>query len=200
MSYSLVFDIGKVILDFDFQRAIDRVSPQCTKQPDFDSLRVEIDTLETGDFSIKEFLQVVSAKLGYSGEQQFLLDSFQDIFTLNQPMVEVIKAESKAGSPLYLLSNTSAVHVPYIIDRYSVFKYFDQPIYSFEVGLMKPDSQIYKVTTDTLGIAPKKTIYIDDRPENIEAGIEHGYHSIQYDLEDHDRFLEQFAAAKLKIG
>lgn len=199
MPYQLLFDIGKVILEFDFERAINRVAPQCSKRPDYDSLRDEIDPLETGAISVDQFLDRVSDKLGYSGDKPFLLSSFQDIFTLNEPMVEVIKAESQRGIPLYILSNTSAVHVPYINEKYSVFNYFDQPVYSFEVELMKPDPDIYHATTNTLSLDPAKTIYIDDRPENIVGGKEHGYHSILYDIDDHAGFLQQFEAAKAVV-
>ena len=122
MSYCLVFDIGKVILDFDFQRAIDRVSSLSTKQFDPNSLREEIDPLETGQISVDQFLDRVTEKFGYTGDKAELLEAFQDIFTPNSPMFDVIKAESEAGSPLYLLSNTSAVHVPYIVEKYPVFE------------------------------------------------------------------------------
>lgn len=201
MSYSLLFDIGNVIVTFDFQISVRRIAPMCSVAPEaiFDSVNELKDELESGQISSDEFIDQAIEKVGYSGERDFLINAFQDVFELNTEMERLIEAESKLGTPLYLLSNTNGIHVPYIFEHYPVFHRFDKAIYSHEVHCMKPDPEIYEKTIDILDIDPAKTIYIDDMAENIEAGLAHGFRAIGYGKSEHARFLEQFNEAKAEI-
>ena len=56
---------------------------------------------------------------------------------------------------------------------------------------MKPDPKIFIHTIETLDLDPANTIYIDDKPENIAAGIAAGFTSIIYDPNKHEAFLRE---------
>lgn len=201
MSYNLLFDIGNVIVLFDFEITVRRVAEQCTMPADqlLDAVREDLVDLELGRTEPDEFLERASKKIGYSGELAYLRESLEEVFELNQPMADLIQAESEKGTPLYLLSNTNDIHIPYLIDKYPVFEYFDQPIYSFEVGFMKPDPRIFEETIAQLSIRPEDTIYIDDLPENCEAGAAAGFHAICYEKNSHESFLRAFNEKTRKI-
>jgi len=201
MSYTLLFDIGKVIVDFDFRISVRKIADRCTSDPkDIIPCVNELkDDLETGNLSPDQFLDLAIEKTGYSGDRDFLTNAFQDVFELNLPMVDLIEAESKKGTPLYLLSNTNGLHVPFLFENYPVFELFDGAAYSHELFCMKPNPQIYLKTISLFQLAPKKTVYIDDLRENCEAGTEKGFHSIQYEIGAHKEFLTEFEAAKKNI-
>ena len=196
MSHAYLFDIGNVIITFDFSRATGKLAPHSSVSaqealPLVAPLMVE---LELGRISPEEFIAITSEKMGYRGEAGFFRDAFADIFELNLPMVEFIEARKAEGCPLFLLSNTNGIHVPFFEATYPVFGHFDGRIYSHEVGLMKPDPQIYTVTRETLSLVPEETIYIDDLPANCEAGREAGFLSVPYSHTAHDDFLAAVAA------
>lgn len=201
MSYSLLFDIGNVIVNFDFEISVRRIAAQCSVPPEaiFHNVNTLKDDLESGNISPEEFLDQATEKIGYSGANRELIEAFQEIFEPNQEIVELIEAESKSGTPLYLLSNTNGIHVPFLFERYPVFNLFDGAIYSHEVRCMKPHSSIYEKTIEILGIDPEATIYIDDMPENFEAGKAHGFKAIEYRKGDHATFLKEFQSAKEAI-
>ncbi len=199
MSYSLLFDIGQVIVTFDFQISVRKIAPLCSVAPEEIFARVNEfkDELECGTISPDEFLDRTIVAIGYTGERGFLIDAFQDVFELNQPMVELIEREKSLGTPLYLLSNTNGIHVPFLFERYSIFQAFDAAIYSHEVQCMKPSDKIYGKTVAQLQIDPAHTIYIDDLEENYQAGLRHGFRAIQYRSDRHADFLQEYAEAQV---
>jgi putative hydrolase of the HAD superfamily len=201
MSYSILFDIGNVIVNFDFQISVKRIAPMCSVAPEeiFHNVIGLKDELETGRISSEEFLDQVIDRVGYKGERDFLVNAFQDVFELNEDIVDLIESESREGTPLYLLSNTNGIHVPFLFEKFPVFHLFDDAVYSHEVGSMKPDSDIYEKAIAKLGIAPEKTIYIDDLLENHDAGKAHGFRAIHYQKSGLPGFVAQFEAARNAI-
>ncbi|MDF1815125.1 MAG: HAD family phosphatase [Verrucomicrobiales bacterium] len=202
MSYSLLFDIGNVIVSFDFRIAARKVAPMCdipaeSLLPSVSGMMID---LESGVISSDQFIDSAIDKIGYTGERDFLVHAFQDIFEVNELNVELIKQESGKGVPLYLLSNTSGIHVPWLFRHYPVFQYFEKGIFSHEVFCMKPDPEIYRKTIDILGVDPAKTIYIDDIEENCRAGAKAGFQTCCYRKENHTEFLAELAARKAALA
>lgn len=195
MPATYLFDIGNVIIAFDFNRTTARLAEFCTVSPE-DALAFVgdlTDQLELGKISTEKFFEEASAKIGYRGEVERFRSAFEDIFDLNERMVRFIEEKKSDGARLFLLSNTNGIHVPFFEKTYPVFGLFDDRIYSHEVGLMKPDPAIFSLAIETFSLVPEKTVYIDDRPENCEAGRDAGLLAIQYDHSDHDTFLEKHA-------
>jgi putative hydrolase of the HAD superfamily len=57
---------------------------------------------------------------------------------------------------------------------------FDVLVWSFQLGIAKPDPAIYRHTLDELGSRPEETLFIDDKRENVEAARALGIQAIQY--------------------
>ena len=196
MPDAYLFDIGNVILRFDFLKATRKLELFSSVSAE-DSLPLVaplLIELELGAISPAEFIASASARMGFTGDAAFFESTLADIFDLNLPMVEFINARKAEGKTLFLLSNTNGIHVPFFEKTYPVFELFDQRIYSHEVGLMKPDPRIYELVKETLPFLPNRTIYIDDLPANCEAGSKAGFLSVLYDVEKHSDFLTAVAA------
>jgi glucose-1-phosphatase len=196
MPHAYLFDIGNVIITFDFSKAVRKLVPMSAVEAD-EALPLVVSLMvdfELGKLSPDEFIAAASAKIGYTGDPDFFRQSLADIFELNLPMVAFIEARKAEGCPLFLLSNTNGIHVPFFESTYPVFSLFDGRIYSHEVGLMKPDPRIYEVTRETLSLVPERTIYIDDLPANCEAGAAAGFLTVPYSHRAHDEFLAAVAA------
>ena len=196
MSHAYLFDIGNVIITFDFGRAARKLAPLAAVEAE-EALRLVtplMQDLELGRLSPEAFVARASEKIGYKGDPDFFHRAFADIFELNQPMVEFIEQRKAAGASLYLLSNTNGIHVPFFESTYPVFGHFDGRVYSHEVGLMKPDPQIYALACETLSLVPERTIYIDDLAANCEAGVAAGFLTVPYSHTAHDDFLAAVAS------
>jgi FMN phosphatase YigB (HAD superfamily) len=85
----------------------------------------------------------------------------------------------------FLLSNTNAIHLPYYFNRilkvfgtYGYTHLFEKSYFSHELGLRKPNANIYQYVMNDKGIDPKETMFIDDFIENIETARQLGFQTI----------------------
>lgn len=189
---AVLFDIGNVIIAFDFRRAMKRLQPDCTLEAEeaLASVMPLVPELETGRMSEAEFIREASTRIGYRGTAAEFQAAFEDIFDLNEPIVALVESLHQRGVRLCLLSNTNGIHVPFFEGHYPVFGHFVGRIYSHQVGVMKPDPRIYEITIERLGLDPARTLYIDDLEKNCEAGAAAGFWTHCYDRTRHGDLLE----------
>lgn len=195
MLTAFLFDIGNVLLTFDFTRVL-RTLETHGWGPD-DSLHAKllplIAEMEEGRIDTSQFLQQARAAAQFEGPEETLSAAYCDIFTPNAPMVKVVERLA-ATHPLYLLSNTSALHLDYIRSRYDFFRHFTGGVYSHEARCLKPQAGIYQQAITQFGLQPETTFYIDDLPANTEAGRRLGFLTHTYDWRDHAAFERALAA------
>lgn len=187
---TILFDIGNVLLFFDFNRAltklgIDPASPQNELIEEFYVLR---DRVETGELRGDAFLEELITLTQFTGGIDTLRNAYCDIFTPNEKMWETMR--SIAGSEhTVLFSNTSDVHMQFIRQRYPDFALFDNAVLSYEVGDSKPRSPMYQDAIDRIGADPQQTFYIDDLLANISTGEDFGFTCHHYQSDRHDALI-----------
>jgi putative hydrolase of the HAD superfamily len=201
MIRAVIFDIGNVLLAFDFNRALNRIQPLCERpitgdhQLTCDAIKNEY---ERGFMDRAEFLRQIYAEIGYHGTDAEFVNAWEEIFTENTPMIELVCA-LHGRLPIYLLSNTSDLHIDYVFRAYPFFHLFDDAVYSYRAGCMKPERKIYEIAIEQLGVKPEETVFIDDLPKNVEAALELGFRAFQYDLKQHEMLLEGLEKLGLKF-
>ena len=192
MIRNFIFDIGNVIIPFDFSIALRALQAQCQK-PILELLE-QVDPIkadyECGRMGRAEFIAKTTAILGFEGTPEDFTKAWQEIFVENPPMNALVET-LKPHYPLYLLSNTSDLHADYFEATYPIFKRFNGAVYSHIVCCSKPDRVIYEIAAKQFGIDPKETVFIDDLPANIASAREVGYHAIQYDFRNHEALIEE---------
>jgi HAD superfamily hydrolase (TIGR01509 family) len=176
---AVVFDLGKVLVDFDYSIAARRLAARSKVPPE--KLRHFIDyspllfRLERGQLTTKQFYEEVCAATGFDGSMSEFSEFFADIFVPIVPMVELQAALRRRGMPTYVFSNTNDLAVTHIRRRFSFYNDFDGYILSYQHGAMKPDAALYEVVEQTCGRRGPEILYLDDRPENIAAGAARGW-------------------------
>ena len=186
-----LFDIGNVILGFDFSIAVEKLRAfGITHDEPIASISETKNRYEAGEFDDEEFVELAMGELGFNGSEDEFIKIWQEIFHENTPMVETIRELAKGDRPLYLLSNTNGLHMQHILRDYPIFKAFSGGIYSHEAKSMKPHAPMYEQAIERFRLVPEETLYIDDLPANIEAGEKLGFKSHQYDLNNHQAFLD----------
>jgi HAD superfamily hydrolase (TIGR01509 family) len=116
--------------------------------------------------------------VGFKGEFAEFADIFADIFTEMQEMTSLHAALRRRGVPTFIFSNTNELAVEHVRARYPFFSHFTGYVYSFEHGAMKPDTKLYEVMERLSGCCGAELLYIDDRIENINAGMARGWQVI----------------------
>jgi putative hydrolase of the HAD superfamily len=195
---AFIFDIGNVLLRFDFDLAIQRIRPLCTAPIVPEELEGVKNRLEEGQITRQAFVREVMGILGFRGGESEFESAWQEIFEENLVMTDVVR-QLKGRFPLYLLSNTSDLHISYIFRQYPVFALFDDAVYSHEAGCMKPAPEIYRIAARKLGVKPEETVFIDDLGPNIETAAALGFRAIHYDFTRHDVFMERLALEGVEV-
>ena len=108
-------------------------------------------------------------------------------------MIELI-TELHAHHPLYLLSNTSDIHVDFILARYPVFSKFKDAVYSYKVRASKPEREIYEIALKQFGVKAEETFFIDDLQANIDAARSVGIVSHHYHHDRHEDLLRDLGS------
>jgi putative hydrolase of the HAD superfamily len=89
---------------------------------------------------------------------------------------EILRQLKKKGKRIALLSNLPIELAQYMRKNFKIFTAFDELIFSAEVGMVKPDLDIYQFTLSVLKVAPAEVLFLDDRQENLTgakmAGIQ----------------------------
>jgi FMN phosphatase YigB (HAD superfamily) len=179
---SIVFDLGKVLLDFDYSIAARKIAARCTVAPEeinrFIAQSPLLFRYETGLMTKAQFYQEVCAHTGFSDDLESFTGYFGDIFSPIEPMVGLQAKLRARGFPTYIFSNTNDLAIHHIRRNFPFFANFDGYIFSYEHGSMKPDAKLYEVVETQTGHRGADILYLDDRPENVEAGAARGWQVI----------------------
>jgi putative hydrolase of the HAD superfamily len=185
---ALLFDLGKVLVDFDFERGMRQfVSRTSMSRQDFEHIILDqgwMRTYESGGISTREFHDYLRehGKLEMSLEE--FANAWNSVFLPGLVVPERLLSNLRENYPLILVSNTNESHIDYIAKNYPVLDYFNHIILSHEVRSMKPDRKIYDAAIAAAGLPPEALFFTDDRVENVASAAElgirtHQFHSLE---------------------
>ena len=169
----IMFDMGRVLVDFSHDRMFAAMGEVCgasgqqIREGLWDSgLQGRFERGEIDAEAVRDELQ---GRVGREIDETALMRAASDIFTLNEPLLRVIDRLKRAGLRLIVVSNTCPPHVEWIGRQWDVLERFDELVFSFEVGAMKPAAEIYQAAIELAGCEAGECFFVDDLPENVEA-------------------------------
>lgn len=190
MYKAIIFDFFDVIHSDPFHRWL--------KKHDYDrkgEFHESSQMLDRGDISDQEFYRRLAELSGHSPESvQAVFDQTDLVDKDLVKLIESLHGRYKLG----LLSNSSGSYLRPILDKYGLIGLFDEIGISAEVGLIKPDPEIFEHMLGRLNVVANETIFIDDNPHNVAAAEALGIHGIIYKTEQALR--KDLAAAGVKVG
>jgi len=196
---TFLYDIGRVLLDFDFESSLARLLPADCPNPEerLRNLLEKKDALEAGSIDADDYVNWALGVLGSEATPEEFRHAWQRIFTPNDAMWQNVRTLSAAGHRLILFSNINAIHCPWMFEAYPQFSLFDGAVLSFKVGSIKPHPPIYQHAVDAHDLDPATTLYIDDMAENVATGREFGFHCHRYDLKNHSAFEQWLSSFQI---
>ena len=185
MYKTVIFDLGKVLIYFDFQpgyRALAEVCPYPAAQiPQRIALTGLVERFETGRVEPRAFFEEIRTALDLRVDFDGFRSIWNGIFDqslLPESLLEGLAARYR----LLLLSNTNALHFEMLRVRYHyLLRHFHGLILSHEVHAMKPDPAIYRAAIDQAGCLPAECLYTDDIPAFVDAGKAMGLDAVQFE-------------------
>ncbi|MEO6847094.1 MAG: HAD family phosphatase [Chthoniobacterales bacterium] len=195
---AVIFDIGNVLLKFDYFIAANKLLLKNNREnyPEREAITNLVLAYEAGRISRETFIKSVRKEFEDQGTDEDFLRIWENIFEPNQPMVDLLP-HFKKNSRLFLLSNIGCIHQGFIFQRYDFFSHFEDGVYSYRAKFLKPEPDIFRIAERTFSVDPRKTLYIDDREENVKAAEEHGFIALLYDYNRHEEFEKELLARKI---
>jgi glucose-1-phosphatase len=184
MHKAVVFDLGKVLVPFDFKIGYRALEGACPYRADEIRARIAqsglVKPFETGLIEPLDFFAQLSAALDLSLDYEGFCRAWSSIF-FGQLIGDTV-LESLAGRyRLLLLSNTNAIHWQMIRANYSMLQYFHDCVLSFEERAMKPDPAIYRALVARAGCQPEECFFTDDIALNVEGARLMGIDAVQFE-------------------
>ncbi len=133
--------------------------------------RNPVHALEVGEMTVPDFERELATRLrardGSALSPDGLLRRMFAGFNAEPLMVAAVRRTKAAGIATALLSNSWGLDYP----RLGWEELFDATVISGEVGLRKPDPEIYRLTAGRLGLDPSECVFVDDLRPNVRAAV-----------------------------
>ncbi|PWJ58747.1 putative hydrolase of the HAD superfamily [Dyadobacter jejuensis] len=187
---NLLFDLGDVIINIDVPIAFQAFAE--LSGIDLDEIHALVKQhdlfrkFETGQLSEVEFRNTVRTILKQEHWEDQHIDQAWNSLLLDIPVerIELLKALSTKYR-LFLLSNTSSIHITQVnkilhqaTGITSLDQLFEKVFVSYEMGMMKPDPNIYHGVLSQAEIRADETLFLDDNGDNIAAAAQIGLQTI----------------------
>ncbi len=182
---NIIFDLGKVLLNLDFNASIVAFQQLGLKNDVLDNKQVYSDPvfyeLEVGKVTPAEFCNRVREVLNNPDATDLQIEDawYSMILDIPASRVKVVLELSKNYN-VYLFSNTNQIHIERLHRAFKAEHGIDFPslfvkdFYSHEIHERKPDLSSYKKVIELSGINPKESIFIDDLEKNIIGAQQSG--------------------------
>jgi HAD superfamily hydrolase (TIGR01509 family) len=171
---ALLFDLGRVVLDIDFNKTLECWAGHADCEPEHLVGRFARDDIyqrhETGKIGDAEFFAALRASLGVDLSDAQFLEGWNALFAGEMPGVAELLKRAAQRLPLYAFSNTNPAHVEHFSETYAgVLGHFREIFLSSAIGLRKPDAAAYDHVVKAIGVPASRIVFFDDLAENIEG-------------------------------
>lgn len=187
------FDLGNVMVDVQESIPARRLA-ELSGQPEARVLEVIFSPakkaeFESGKITWEQHAAGAIAELDLQIDEPELREIYRTSLIPDEEVIAIVAAVAEMTG-ITIASNTSQPHWEWVQQNLPFVEWFDPPILSHLVGVMKPDAEFYRPLIERSGFAPENIFFTDDRPENVEgaaalgirAFLFHGADQLRADL------------------
>lgn len=187
---AIIFDFGNVLLDLDYPKIIQEFKKVAKKnQENIRKLVVDSKVLvkfEKSEIGPDHFRAAVNQILGIKLSDDDFDVKWNSILKsiTKERMNKVVQIGKRFDT--YLLSNSNIIHelafeemVMASTGKPSIRDFFKEAYFSHEIGMRKPDKDIYEHVVEEINNYPSRMLFLDDRLDNVEAARAVGMKAVQ---------------------
>ncbi len=194
---TIIFDFGDIFINLDKKATIDGLERLGLSSWNEDLNQLNI-SFEKGQISRDAFLLGIQKQIPNATIDEILMAWNAVLLDFPLYRLEFLQLLSKKFR-LFLLSNTDAIHIDHFEQREGASFYgdfyqcFEKVYFSYEMGMRKPDADIYTTLINRHELAPKRTLFVDDKKDNTDAAKALGLHvwNLQVGKEDVIELLDK---------
>jgi putative hydrolase of the HAD superfamily len=180
---TIIFDLGKVIIPFDFQRGYRAMAERCPYPAEEIPARIGADLVrrfESGqippDLFVSQLCRQLQADLTYGEFCEIWSCIFLPETLIPEPFIEALRRRYR----LLLLSNTNAIHFGMVRENYPILRHFDSYVLSHQVGALKPSPKMYAAALAQAQCAPEECFFTDDIADYVAGARQAGIDAVQF--------------------
>lgn len=175
---AVVFDIGRVLIEWEPERFYDRTYGEERRRALFAAVPLHAmnERVDLGHPWEEEVATLAQAHPDWAEEIAHWHGRWIEMASPAIPhSVRLLHALRARGIPVFALSNFGRETFAHAATHYPFFNDFDRAFVSGHLRLAKPDPAIYEAVERDSGLAPEALLFTDDRPENIESAAARGW-------------------------
>jgi len=173
----LLFDLGGVLVTWNGVKGLQEYSGGKMTMEEarlFWMTSEWVRKFERGWCTASEFVSGVLTELDFHISEEQIIEGFHRWDKGPMPGAFEFLTELRSHYKLACLSNNNEFHWDRLKKKYRAESFFDKCYLSHEIGMIKPDPEIYDFVIKDLGISPSEILFFDDNPECVEAAKEAG--------------------------
>ncbi len=183
---NIIFDLGGVLLDIDFQKSIDAFKTLGIENfgDMFSQFKADelFEKLETGEISEADFYSAIKQRTALAITDEEITHAWNSLILHFRTESLAFLEKLSSNYKLYLLSNTNSIHLTCFkklfiqeTGKALLDAYFTKAWYSNEIGLRKPGTEVFEFVLQQENLKAAETLFIDDTLSNIEAAKKLGF-------------------------
>ena len=175
---AIIFDLGAVILNINYQKTIDEFEKLGVKNTtSFYSKKTQnklFNQIETGKISTAKFLLSLQKKTHNASIKKIEAAWNAMLLDLPKNRIDLLK-ELTHNYSIFLLSNTNAIHISKLKKKlgnkqyHQFYNLFNKVYYSHKIRFRKPNAKAFQLILDENHLNPSEVLFIDDSPQHIEG-------------------------------
>ena len=185
---AIIFDLGRVIVPFDFTRGYKKLEALCgiptAEIPGRLAATKLVQQLETGDIDSRAFVREISSCLNLTTTYENFCEIWSSVFLPETLISDDFLQALAREYPLILLSNTNEIHFEMIRASYPLLRHFRSYVLSYRVGAMKPSPVIYRKAVEAAGCKPCECFFTDDIQAYVDGAKDEGIDAVQFQSAD----------------
>jgi len=194
---AIIFDLGGVLVDVDFRRAVDRWARAAGVPAQTLLARFSRDEAycahERGELEDAGYFAHLRSALGLQVSDADMLAGWNAVLGEPLPGIEPLVQRLASEYPLYVFSNTNPAHIAHFTPRYGLLTHFRKVVTSCELGERKPEPEAFRRLMALIGA--KQAVFFDDLEENVLGARRAGLNAFQVTrLDDISRAIQNLSA------
>lgn len=180
---ALLFDLGGVLIDIDFDRAFEAWEPISRLSLDEIKRTFAFDRAyqrhERGEISATDYYEHLSGVLQLENDHVAIARGWNAIYVGEIRETTAMVQTMRKQLPCYAFTNTNAAHMeawsrmfPAVVDS------FDEIFASHLIGLRKPEQRAFDHIAERIGVAHEAIVFFDDLADNVEAASAAGLQGV----------------------
>ncbi len=202
MIKTVIFDLGRVLVPFDFKRGYQAIANRFGLVAEEIPARIGatdlVNRYEAGEMDTSTFVERLCTQLGFKATEAEFTGLWSAIFERRTLVPESLPATLRRnGYRVVLLSNTNDMHFRFIQENYPILDHFDRFVLSYKVGAIKPSPKIYEHAIEAAECRPEECFYTDDIAEYVEGAKKQGIDAVQF--KEYEQLRRELLARDVRI-